>query len=158
MQQAVFGAFGMAGFEVSGERMIAAVDSTDGIDGSGQEDEHSCFSDNTHRDMFLNVQGIVNVLTGTYETISGTSFVDLVTQTNATQGAALQDAIDNALERATNISNLESQGQPFDLLLTLETTDNPGPVTEAAQALFTLSDEITASATVLGIDLGALPE
>ena len=158
MQQAVFGAFGMAGFEVSGERMIAAVDSTDGIEGSGQEDEHSCFSDNTHRDMFLNVQGIFNVLSGSYEDISGTSFIELVTQTDATQGLALQNAADAALAAATTISELEGQGQPFDLLLTLETTDNPGSVTAAAQALFTLSDEITASATILGIDLGALPE
>lgn len=158
LQQAVYGAFGMAGFEVSGERMVAAVDSTDGIDGSGQEDEHSCFSDNTHRDMFLNVQGIINVLGGAYGDITGPSFVTLVTQTDATQGAALLAAMEDALEKATAISNLQGDGQPFDLLLTQETTDNPGPVTEAAQALFTLSDEITASATVLGIDLGALPE
>ncbi|MEM9078107.1 MAG: imelysin family protein [Bacteroidota bacterium] len=158
LQQAVFGAFGMAGFEVSGERMIAAVDSTDGIDGSGQEDEHSCFSDNTHRDMTLNVQGIANVLTGNYGSISGTSFVDLVTQANATQGASLQAAIDAAVSAAENLSTLAGQDQPFDLLLTQETTDNPGPVVAAAQALITLSDEISASATAIGIDLGALPE
>jgi len=158
LQQAVFGAFGMAGFEVSNERMIAAVDSTDGLESSGQEDEHSCFSDNTHRDMFLNTQGIYNVLFGSYTDISGPSFYDLVNEADAAQGAALRAAAEDALARATNISNLEGNSQPFDLLLTLETTDNPGPVTEAAQALITLSDEITASATVIGIDLGALPE
>ena len=33
-----------------------------------QEDEHSCFSDNTHRDAVTNAQGIQNVWLGTYHT------------------------------------------------------------------------------------------
>jgi len=31
-----------------------------------EEDEHSCFSDNTHRDILTNYQGFRNVLTSTY--------------------------------------------------------------------------------------------
>ncbi|MEM9649897.1 MAG: imelysin family protein, partial [Bacteroidota bacterium] len=42
LQQLINGAFFIAGDELSAERMIAPVDSTDGIESSGQEDEHSC--------------------------------------------------------------------------------------------------------------------
>lgn len=62
--------------ELAGERMYVAYDNQD------QEDEHSCFSDNTHRDIILNAKGIHNVYTGTYlrtdgSTVSGSSLADL---------------------------------------------------------------------------------
>ena len=41
--------------ELSGERMEVALNSQD------REDEHSCFSDNTHRDIVTNALGIQNV-------------------------------------------------------------------------------------------------
>ncbi len=45
----------LSGFELASERMATALDSGD------QEDEHSCFSDNTHNDFIQNAQGIKNV-------------------------------------------------------------------------------------------------
>lgn len=36
-----------------------------------QEDEHSCFSDNTHRDAVANAQGIQNVWLGSYKRLDG---------------------------------------------------------------------------------------
>lgn len=67
----------LAKSELSGERMFTAYDNQD------QEDEHSCFSDNTHRDLINNLQGIINVYTGSYTRIdgtvvSGTSLADVV--------------------------------------------------------------------------------
>jgi len=59
----------LAGFETGGERLQAALDSGD------KEDEHSCFSDNTHRDMIQDVQGISNVYHGTYTTQLGESWI-----------------------------------------------------------------------------------
>lgn len=49
----------LSGFELASERMATALDSGD------QEDEHSCFSDNTHNDFIYNAQGIMNVYTKT---------------------------------------------------------------------------------------------
>ena len=49
----------MAGFEFARERMGVALtmaretDETAPVLGGSQEDEHSCFSDNTHRDTYL---------------------------------------------------------------------------------------------------------
>ncbi len=48
----------LSGFETGGERLQAALDSGD------REDEHSCFSDNTHADMVEDVRGIQNVCPG----------------------------------------------------------------------------------------------
>ncbi len=44
--------------ELANERIAVAVLTP------SEEDEHSCFSDNTHRDIALNYQGFVNVLKG----------------------------------------------------------------------------------------------
>ncbi len=50
----------LSGFEVSGERLAVAYVTKE------QEDEHSCFSDNTHVDMIEDVRGIQNVWLGIY--------------------------------------------------------------------------------------------
>lgn len=58
----------LSGFETGGERLQASLDS------GSQEDEHSCFSDNTHRDMIQDVQGILNVWEGRYTRLNGEVF------------------------------------------------------------------------------------
>jgi len=68
--------------ELAGERMEVALSTHD------QEDEHSCFSDNTHRDIVSNAVGIQNVWLGRYvrrdgSTMSGPSLQDLVAQRDA---------------------------------------------------------------------------
>lgn len=71
--------------ELAVERMDVALGNAD------QEDEHSCFSDNTHRDIFLNLQGVINVYKGSYGIIDGPSLEDLVNQAN------LQSAADTTI-------------------------------------------------------------
>lgn len=56
----------LSGFETGGERLQTALDSGD------QEDEHSCFSDNTHRDGIQDIQGMLNVWQGSYRRLDGT--------------------------------------------------------------------------------------
>lgn len=58
---------GRLGFgELAGERMNIALVA------NSQEDEHSCFSDNTHRDIFLDALGIQNSYLGHYTRVDGT--------------------------------------------------------------------------------------
>ncbi len=66
----------LAAAELPVERMAVALNNRD------QEDEHSCFSDNTHRDIIQNLQGIVNVYHGKYRDIEGASLADLVKKAN----------------------------------------------------------------------------
>jgi putative iron-regulated protein len=89
----------LAGFETGGERLQASLDAGD------QEEEHSCFSDNTHRDMIQDVQGILNVWTGTYtgidgSNIDGTGVYDVVNDQDADLASRLDAQIRTSLDLA----------------------------------------------------------
>ncbi|MCB9729591.1 MAG: iron-regulated protein [Deltaproteobacteria bacterium] len=89
----------LSGFETGGERLQTALDSGD------QEDEHSCFSDNTHRDMVQDVQGVWNVWHGSYTrtggaTVSGTGVREVIAAIDAELAAALDARIDESLTLA----------------------------------------------------------
>jgi putative iron-regulated protein len=97
----------LTGFETGGERLQTALDS------GSQEDEHSCFSDNTHRDMVQDVRGMRNVWTGSYEdldgnTLTGTGIRDVV----RAKDAALADEIDAQIEES--FAAAEALEPPFD--------------------------------------------
>ena len=66
--------------ELAGERMQIAFAA------NSQEDEHSCFSDNTHRDIWLNAEGVLNAYNGSYAGYDSTlDGIDDIT-TNAVNG------------------------------------------------------------------------
>lgn len=56
----LFGMGTLSESELAGERMQIAFSA------NSQEDEHSCFSDNTHRDIWLNAEGVSNSFYGKY--------------------------------------------------------------------------------------------
>jgi putative iron-regulated protein len=93
----------LSGFETGGERLQTAYDTGD------QEDEHSCFSDNTDRDMVQDVRGIQNVYLGKYERTDG----DVVDGTSIEAAVA---EVDEGL--AEDIA--ERMEQSFDLAQALE--------------------------------------
>jgi len=84
----------LSGFETGGERLQAALDAAD------QEEEHSCFSDNTHVDMIQDVQGVHNVWNGTYGDIAGTSLASIVAEVDADLATRVGDKIDASLALA----------------------------------------------------------
>jgi putative iron-regulated protein len=104
----------LAGPELGGERMRTAYDVA-GISGGveGQEDEHSCFADNTHNDIILNFKGCANIMKGSYttvanETVSGTSLLDVIREFDAEKATMLEEQIDAAVSANDEIDN------PFD--------------------------------------------
>ena len=80
--------------ELGGERMQIAFSA------NSQEDEHSCFSDNTHRDIALNAEGVSNSYTGTYNGYDA----DL-------DGTIAGDNIGNAVDGKGIDALLEASGQ-----------------------------------------------
>jgi putative iron-regulated protein len=89
----------LSGFETGGERLQAALDSGD------REDEHSCFSDNTHRDMIQDIQGIMNVWKGSYTRTNGTEvngvgIYDVVKAANSELAGRLDTQITESLRLA----------------------------------------------------------
>ncbi len=143
LKNIINGAFFISGNELAVERMSVAVEQS-------QEDEHSCFSDNTHRDINGNALGVNNVIFGRYGNITGASFYDLVNLTDPIQAEKLKVAADNATAKVNVIVNSDSK---FDILIGQETISSPGVILEAVGALQTQAAEISAAASSINIEL-----
>lgn len=145
--------------ELAGERMNIAL-ATD-----SQEDEHSCFSDNTHRDIFTNAQGIVNTYTGTYTRVDGTvvdgpGIDDLLIAADASLNAELQTALDDSMTKIAAIDEQAKSGNPFDNQI--QSIANGGSqvdrdrVTAAITALRNQTNVIEDAIAALGVTTGDL--
>ena len=80
--------------ELAGERMAVALESQD------QEDEHSCFSDNTNADVVNDIKGIRMVYRGEFAGTSGPGLHDLIADADADLAADLERQIDATLAKA----------------------------------------------------------
>ena len=126
--------------ELPVERMETALGNAD------QEDEHSCFSDNTHRDIITNLQGVVNVYQGKYGSIDGASLEDLVNQVSPQANADTNVSINLSITKANTILN------PFDLAISGGATSTEGIKVKAAALQFkNLGSNLLNGATKIGI-------
>ncbi|GAB4582017.1 MAG: imelysin family protein [Anaerolineales bacterium] len=136
--------------ELAGERIFTAYDNQD------QEDEHSCFSDNTHRDIITNAQGIYNIYFGAYtrtdgSVVSGTGLKDLLAAVDADLEAELTALFISTLETVNAIP------APFERAI-VEADQRP-LILEAVNALQSQGDKIAEAAAALGLTINtALPE
>ena len=131
--------------ELAGERLEVALNSQD------QEDEHSCFSDNTHRDAVTNALGIQNVWLGQYKQADGTvlqgpSLRDLV----AAKDAALADKTTQQI--AASVAAAEGIQAPFDREI-IGGKDAPGRlrIQKTIDSLTQQSKDLVAAANAIGI-------
>lgn len=131
--------------ELAGERLEVALASQD------QEDEHSCFSDNTHRDAVTNALGIENVWLGRYRRIDGSvlqgpSLRDLV----AARDAALAERTTRQI--AASVAAAEAIQAPFDREI-LGGQDAPGRarIRTTIDSLTQQSKDLVAAAQAIGI-------
>jgi len=97
----------LAGFELSSERIATALDSGD------PEDEHSCFSDQTHQDIRANYNGIKNVYLGLglEEKIFSPSISEIIAEKNP----SLDKSIIALLKKTSN--SIDNITIPFDKML-----------------------------------------
>lgn len=130
----------LSGAELSGERMATAFDNRD------QEDEHSCFSDNTHRDLRGNATGIENVYLGRYGSIDGPGLDELV--------RARDPALDTKMKTqlAASIAAIEAIPKPFDQALQDDAVGRV-KIKDAITALREQTDTMVDIATLLGITI-----
>lgn len=105
LEKILTGLLTMSQFELASERMAVPLDSGD------PEDEHSCFSDNTHNDFMYNAIGIENVYFGRYDNYSGVGISDLIKLVNP----GLDDQMAAALMHTK--ASIEKIGAPFDVVL-----------------------------------------
>ena len=107
LRKIIIGLGSLSRGELAGERMEVALNTQD------QEDEHSCFSDNTHRDIVNNALGIQNVWLGRCvrrdgSLLQGASLAALLSQVDAALAQRLTQQIALSVTRAQAIQ------APFD--------------------------------------------
>ena len=85
--------------ELANERIAVAVLTP------SEEDEHSCFSDNTHRDIVNNYLGFKNILTATYKGKNyGTSLLDAADEKTKAKILALMKSIEEKIDSIDKVA------------------------------------------------------
>lgn len=124
--------------ELSGERIAVAIDTKD------EEDEHSCFSDNTNADTIGDIVGIQNVYLGTYPGVGeGPGLDTLIAKDDSAAAKKLGEQIKHTLDLARNVP------QPFDRMV----TGDSAPLQEIVDSLSEQGKQIATAARKLGISV-----
>jgi putative iron-regulated protein len=154
VQKMLFGMGSLSLGELAGQRMKVALEA------NSYEDEHDCFSDNTHNSHYYNGQGIQNVYTGNYRRIngslvSGPSLSDLVEQSNPELDARLSAQL-NASMKALGVMKAKAEASPnpmpFDLMIAPGNSQGGAIVNGAIMALVEQTGSIEQAARQLGLE------
>lgn len=102
--------------EQAGERMRLGLMLND------PEEEHDCFSDNTHNSHYYDGLGIQNVYLGEYvridgSLVSGPSLADLVAETDSALDAEMQGKLANTMMALGRIKSAAEAGFSYDMML-----------------------------------------
>lgn len=127
--------------ELAGERMLVAYDTQD------QEDEHSCFSDNTIADVVGNAKGIQLAYTAEYEGVEGTSLQSVVAEVLPDLDAQLTESLDTTVAAAEALGELGT----FDQIIVDETARKE--LRAVAEQLQAQGDVIAEVASGLGYEI-----
>ncbi|WP_226893781.1 imelysin family protein [Nisaea sediminum] len=136
--------------ELAGERMKLGLMLHD------PEEEHDCFSDNTHRSHYNDALGIRNVYLGEYKRINGTvvkgaSLSALVAATDKGADADLRAALDATMNRMTVLSDEAEKGQRYDQMLAEGNARGNEIVQAAVDALTAQTKSIERVVAALGL-------
>lgn len=154
LRRILFGIGSLSLGELAGERMKVALEA------NSYEDEHDCFSDNTHNSHFYNGQGIHNVYTGEYQRLDGTtldgpSLADLLTQQNPELAATLTQQMDAsmaALGELKNRAEADQNPMAFDMMIAPGNEEGAALINEAILALVHQTGSIEQAAGELGVN------
>jgi len=137
---------GMGAFiksEVANERIAVAVLTP------SEEDEPSCFSDNTHRDIATAYAGFKNLLLGRYKGVEGSSFLDKVDSKTKEKIEKLMHSIE---EKIATIDRVATTTAHFDYQIR---PDNPQSrvIVKLKNKMRRLGDMMAVVAKFNGVDL-----
>ncbi len=150
LRKAFFGMGSLSLGELAGERMKVALEA------SSTEDEHDCFSDNTHNSHFYNAKGVRNVYLGEYTKVDGTvlsgpSIAQLVQAADASADQLLQSKLAATQNSLQVMVDAAENGMAFDQMIDPENTQGQQIVRDAIAALVAQTTAIEQAALALGI-------
>ncbi|TNF21766.1 MAG: peptidase [Rhodobacteraceae bacterium] len=137
--------------EQAGERMKLGVMLND------PEEEHDCFSDNTHNSHYYDGLGIRNVYLGEYlradgSVVRGESLSSLVAAADAEADAALRGALNATMMDLGRIKTAAEAGLSYDQMLERGNAEGEALIMGAVDALLAQTREIERAVGVLGLD------
>lgn len=150
LRKMLFGMGSLSLGELAGERMKVSLEA------NSTEDEHDCFSDNTHNSHFYNGLGIRNVYLGEYrrvngELLSGPSLASLVAQVDAGTDSTLKADLDASQARLQALVDSAAQGVHYDQLIAADNSEGQQLIRDAIAALVKQTASIEQAAAKLGI-------
>ena len=136
--------------EQAGERMKLGLMLND------PEEEHDCFSDNTHNSHYYDGIGIRNVYLGSYTRIDGTvlsgpSLSDLVAEAQPTVDAQLKAELDTSVAALAAIKTAAEGGFAYDQMLEPGNAEGERLILAAVDALITQTASIERAVGALGL-------
>jgi len=150
LRKMLFGIGSLSLGELAGERMKVALEA------NSPEDEHDCFSDNTHNSAFYNAKGIRNIYLGEYTRVDGSkltgaSLSSLVAKADKTTDLTLQADLADTEARMQVIVDHANKGEHFDQLIAAGNSAGNQVIRDAIGALVKQTGAIEQAAGKLGI-------
>lgn len=150
LRKMFYGMGSLALGELAGERLKVALEA------NSTEDEHDCFSDNTHNSQFYDAKGIRNIYFGEYKRrdgslLKGPSLSALVAKNDPKADQSLAEKFADTEKKLQKIVDSANQGQHFDQLIAANNVAGNQLVKDAISALVAETGAIEAAAKVVGI-------
>ncbi|QXI44310.1 peptidase [Pseudomonas wayambapalatensis] len=151
LRKMLFGMGSLSLGELAGERMKVSLEA------NSPEDEHDCFSDNTHWSHFYDAKGIRNVYLGEYirpdgSKVSGPSLSSLVAKVDPATDATLKADLQDTEAKIQVIVDHALKGEHYDQLIAADNAAGNQVVRDAIAALVKQTGAIEQAAGKLGID------
>ena len=137
--------------ELAGERMKLGLMLHD------PEEEHDCFSDNTHNSHYYNVVGINNVFLGKYKSldgkvVTGPSISSLLSEVDYDLNKKTKKSIKNTLKSMKKIVKSANKGVTYDMLIAEGNDKGNKLIQNAVDSLIKQSKNIELAAAALNIN------
>ena len=121
------------------------------------EEEHDCFSDNTHNSHYYNVVGINNVFLGKYksldgEVLTGPSISSLLSEVDYGLNKKTKKSIKNTLKSMKKIVKSANKGVTYDMLIAEGNEKGNKLIQNAVDSLIKQSKNIELVAAALNIN------
>ncbi len=130
--------------ELSGERIAVALDTKE------QEDEHSCFSDNTDADVYNNALGIERAYTAEYPGVDGKSLADVVEEVDPKLN---QDLLAQLEANVALADSLKEFGTFEEIIRSDDDSEGRKKMNELVENLQDQGDAIAALGAALGYEV-----
>jgi putative iron-regulated protein len=121
------------------------------------EEEHDCFSDNTHRSHYNDGLGVQNVYLGRYTRVDGTviegpALEDLVAESNPALDEEMKTRLDTTMAAMTDLSDAAEGGFSYDQMLAAGNERGETLIMAAVDGLIDQTATIERIVADLGLD------